>query len=257
MGQSCQGGLCNDPCKGDPKAKTNVGCDYYAVDLDNAYVFSGTANDDGTPKYLDAQHAQFSVIVSNTSAATATVTVTSGTYKSSYSVAAGALKILNLPDPTWKACTAGKSCPFDQEGTNVNTATYRIKSTQPIVAYQFNPLEYQAPGSLSTDMGRTAYSFSNDASMLIPSGALTGTPKAAGSFALTVQVADASGQRVQKAFTLSIAAANNPAPTLTAIGSTSPVTRSVHAPAPASPASQSTVIESSCPADSISRWLRK
>ena len=27
MGQTCQGGLCNDPCKGDPKAKTNVGCD--------------------------------------------------------------------------------------------------------------------------------------------------------------------------------------------------------------------------------------
>lgn len=159
-GWQCTGGLCKDPCSFDPKSKTNVGCDYYAVDLDNAYVFSGTSNPDGTPKYFDAQNSQFSVIVSNTAQKPAVVTVTAGTgQKSSYTVPPGALKIINLPDPLWKVQKPGQQNPLNQDGTNRNRSAYRIQSNQPIVAYQFNPLQ-------NYDV------FSNDASLLLPMNGL-------------------------------------------------------------------------------------
>lgn len=159
-GWSCIGGLCKDPCSVDPKSKTNVGCDYYAVDLDNAYVFSGTSNADGTPKYYDAQNSQFSVIISNTTPKPSLITVTAGSgQKSSYTVPGGALKIINLPDPTWKVQKPNSPNPLNQDGTNRNKAAYRIQSNQPIVAYQFNPLQ-------NYDV------FSNDASLLLPMNGL-------------------------------------------------------------------------------------
>ena len=154
QGWTCLGGLCVNPCNSDFKSNTNVGCDYWAVDLDNVYVYSGNANPDGTPKYFDAQNAQFSVIISNTKDKAAQVTVTAGTgMKSTYTVPKGALKIINLPDPTWKVK------PLNQDGTNRNKAAYRIQSSQPIVAYQFNPLQNQ-------DV------FSNDASLLLPTNGI-------------------------------------------------------------------------------------
>ncbi len=151
-GWACVGGLCTDPCAGDIKANTNVGCDYFAVDLDNVYI------PDGKGGYFDAQNAQFSVIISNTKPAPATVTVlatdTAGLqHESKYTVQANGLKILNLPDPLWKIK------PLNQDGTAISKNVYRIKSNQPIVAYQFNPLQ---------DVGV----FSNDASLLLPSNGL-------------------------------------------------------------------------------------
>ncbi len=151
-GMACVGGLCSDPCSGDIKANTNAGCDYFAVDLDNVYI------PDGKGGFFDAQNAQFSVIVSNTKSAPATVTViatdtTGVVHQSKYTVAANGLKILNLPDPLWKIK------PLNQDGTAITKNVYRIKSSQPIVAYQFNPLQ---------DVGV----FSNDASLLLPSNGL-------------------------------------------------------------------------------------
>ena len=151
-GWACVGGLCTDPCAGDIKANTNVGCDYFAVDLDNVYL------PDGKGGFFDAQNAQFSVIISNTKPAPAAVTVLATDanglqHQSKYTVQANGLKILNLPDPLWKLK------PLNQDGTGQNRNVYRIKSSQPIVAYQFNPLQ---------DVGV----FSNDASLLLPSNGL-------------------------------------------------------------------------------------
>ncbi len=145
-GLVCVAGLCVNPCSSDLKSNTNVGCDYYAVDLDNALV-PGAGG-----KVYDAQNSQFSIIVSNTKPAEAIVTVTEGCSgkKAKYKVQANGLKIINLPDPIWKMK------PPNQEGTNINCKAYRVQSSQPIVAYQFNPL---------SNVGV----FSNDASLLLPS----------------------------------------------------------------------------------------
>jgi hypothetical protein len=152
-GLTCLGGLCVNPCSADFKSNTNVGCDYWAVDLDNAV-------DTGGGKTYDAQNAQFSLIVSNTSSAEAAVTVTlgadpaaAGAKTKTWTVPAKDLLVINLPDKSWGLKNQ------NQEGTNVNGMVYRVQSTQPIVAYQFNPLQ---------NFGV----FSNDASLLLPSGSL-------------------------------------------------------------------------------------
>ena len=49
-GLTCLGGICVSPCADDFKSNTNVGCDYWAVDLDNAV-------DGGGGKIYDAQNA--------------------------------------------------------------------------------------------------------------------------------------------------------------------------------------------------------
>ena len=153
-GLTCLGGLCVNPCASDIKSKTNVGCDYWAVDLDNALEIGGNGQ-----KY-DAQNAQFAVIVSNTTDQPATVTVTLGPDKTApgvktktFTVAAKGLLPILLPDSSWGLP------PQNQEGTGINKLAYRIQSSQPIVAYQFNPLQNYGV-------------FSNDASLLIPSTAL-------------------------------------------------------------------------------------
>lgn len=153
-GFACVGGGCSDPCSGDLKANTNVGCDYFAVDLDNVLI-----PDPGNPaQNLDAQNAQFSVLISNTKPTPATITVVATDAKGvehsiKYTVSPNGLKTLKLPDPTWKIS------PLNQDGSGINKNVYRIKSNQPIVAYQFNPL---------ANVGV----FSNDASLLLPANGL-------------------------------------------------------------------------------------
>ena len=152
-GLSCLGGLCFDPCSADLKTYSNVGCDYWAVDLDNAI-------DAGGGKVYDAQNAQFAVVVSNTASKAATVTVTlgvdmnaPGAKTSSWTVPAKGLQVINLPVPGWGVPNQS------QEGSDINGRVFRIESTQPIVAYQFNPLQ---------NVGV----FSNEASLLLPTGSL-------------------------------------------------------------------------------------
>jgi len=133
-GQTCLNGKCVDLCSSDVKLNTNVGCEYWAVDLDN---------------HMDAQDGPFAIIVSNLSVLDASVTITrklseNGVEEAvdSKSVPAGGLEIFSLP-------------PFQPAGAGISWNTYHITSTAPIIAYQFNPLE-------NVDV------FSNDASMLIP-----------------------------------------------------------------------------------------
>jgi hypothetical protein len=53
-------------------------------------------------------------------------------------------------------------------------AAYHLVSTLPVTVYQFNPLEYETAGSQPTTIGTTVNSFSNDASLLLPTHTLTG-----------------------------------------------------------------------------------
>ena len=135
----CFNGECTPLCVLSEKTKTNVGCDYWAVDLDNAFVPGGERG------FLDAAAAPFAVVVSNPHQEfTATVTVfnVEGQVDSAVVPPLG-LHVFNLPRR-------------DVDGTVISPFAYRVRASIPVVAYQFNPLENEEV-------------FSNDASLLLPS----------------------------------------------------------------------------------------
>ncbi len=134
-GMSCFKGQCIGGCgSGDIKQSTNVGCDYWAVDLDNHY---------------DAQNGPFAVIISNLSDTGSEISIYSKDSTGAQeievtkkTVAPGQLEIFELPQR-------------HPGGSSISWSAYRIKASAPIIAYQFNPLD-------NVDV------FSNDASLLLP-----------------------------------------------------------------------------------------
>lgn len=164
-GDVCSGGACYNGCELAAESRSYEGCEYWAVDLDNAVVATSGA----------AAAQQFAVALSNSSEIVAEVTVEimctdADAANPALACAAGQpfvidtfqvaprdLKILNL-DPRE---VDGSSRPElnDGPGTFRSSAAYRIGSTAPLAVYQFNPLE-------------NVNVFSNDASLLLPTSAL-------------------------------------------------------------------------------------
>jgi len=134
-GLSCFHGVCIDPCSDDFKFNTNMGCEYWAADLDQT--------DEG-----GSNNSPYAIVVSNpgTTAATTVTLYKNGSESEVVEVAPQQLHIFNLD-------------PHNVDGTLQAQRAFRIKATRPIIAYQFNPLE---------NVGV----FSNDASMLIPQNSL-------------------------------------------------------------------------------------
>lgn len=151
-GQSCgPGGQCAPACQLAAAAKGSTGCRFWAVDLDNAFVPGGTQS------YYDGANAPFAVVLSNVSAS----------LSAEFSITSNIGPVL----------LDGKSAPLDLspipplglrvlylparnvEGTTQDPLAYRVDTTAPVAAYQFNPLE---------NVGV----YSNDASLLLPEVAL-------------------------------------------------------------------------------------
>lgn len=139
-GRMCHLGMCINLCEFNAKFKTNNGCEYWAVDLDQYYDSSDTV--------YQGKNAPFAIVVSNTNQSfKATVTVSN---------ASGVVKTVQAPP---KQATIINLPSLNIEGSGVTDRAYRLTSTLPIVAYQFNPLE-------------NVEVYSNDASLLIPTNAL-------------------------------------------------------------------------------------
>src|SRR3954468_13288004 len=159
--EACRGGSCTNLCTLAAEQRSNVGCEYWAVDLDNA-VAGPT---------LNAAAQQFAVVVSNPQPdLSALVRIelddsAPGEPNAPTQVAEATVSPFNLvvfPLPAREV----DGSPPGQYNTGTNTAltrhAYRVTSTVPVVAVQFNPLE-------NVDV------FSNDASLLKPVEALGGT----------------------------------------------------------------------------------
>ena len=157
-GQACRGGSCVDLCALAATQRSNVGCEYWAVDLDNAMI-SATSN---------AAAQQFAIVVSNPqSDVPVDVHITiddgaPGSPSAPVEVATATIAALNLQ--VFKL--GPREVDGSAEGTfNTGTHTaltrhaYKITSNFPVVAYQFNPLD-------------NVNVFSNDASLLKPVEAL-------------------------------------------------------------------------------------
>ncbi|MFO7179658.1 MAG: IgGFc-binding protein [Pseudomonadota bacterium] len=157
-GEACRAGSCVNLCARAAQRRSNVGCEYWAVDLDNA-VISDT---------LNAAAQQFAVVVSNAEPdVPAHVTIEQDDAEPGeppdVSVVASAIvpafsaRVFRLGPREVDGSPPGE---FNTgTGTALTRAAYRIRSSVPIVAYQFNPLE-------------NVNVFSNDASLLKPVEAL-------------------------------------------------------------------------------------
>jgi hypothetical protein len=158
-GIACRSGVCTDLCAAAVTQRSNVGCEYWGVDLDNAKISDSS----------DAAAQQFAIVVSNAQPdVPVDVTIYQddgepGDPPAPYIVATATIAPLNLevfrlgprevdgsPDGEFNTGT----------GTALTRHAYKVSTTFPVVAYQFNPLE-------------NVNVFSNDASLLKPREALT------------------------------------------------------------------------------------
>lgn len=165
-GLVCSDGQCKTPCEKADDEPSNVGCHFWSVDLDNESVEMDLL---GPISSNDAAAQQFAVAVANNNDDPVTVRI----YKNSARVgepvnealveervvAARSLEQINLPAREVDG-TMGQNGAYNRDNpahTFVSPHAYRIETTDPVVAYQFNPIIQQ---------------FSNDASILIPRQAL-------------------------------------------------------------------------------------
>ena len=155
---TCKDGECQfaDPCVKAEATKSNIGCEYWAADLDNASNFSDYA-----------ASAQFAVAVANIGGdATAHVTVEINAAPQgetpdlqtveAHDVAPLDLYTFLLP----RRDVDGDNPPVHEDTgpqTWLSSRAFRITSDVPVVAYQFNTLDQ---------------AYSNDASLLLPKSGL-------------------------------------------------------------------------------------
>ena len=157
--EACRGGSCVHLCTQAANQRSNVGCEYWAVDLDNA-----VASDD-----LNAASQQFAVVVSNPQPdLSARIVIQQDDSAPGAPGAPIEIGTETVPPLGLAVFPLGPrevdGSPPGEYNTGSHTAltraAYKITSDVPVVAYQFNPLE-------------NANVFSNDASLLKPVEALT------------------------------------------------------------------------------------
>lgn len=166
-------GQCDGDCAS--LGASYIGCEYYAVTMSNPYLTQATF--------------VFSVSIANTGASTATINIQGGalTTPMTGTIAAGAIQGFVLPwVPALSMSTA----------TTIKAAgAYHIRSTEPVTVYQFNARDYCVPSpSCTTTATGSTYSYTNDASLLLPVNAMTGNYRLAGAPTWTAIALTGGGQ---------------------------------------------------------------
>lgn len=157
--EACRGGFCVNLCDKAKEDRSNVGCEYWGVDLDNANI-DATSN---------AAAQQYAIVVSNPQPDVPSRVVIEQDdgpvggepmrkVVGDTLVYPGNLHVFKLGPREVDGSPPGE---YDTgPGTAITRAAFRISSSVPVVAYQFNPLD-------------NVNVFSNDASLLKPIEAAT------------------------------------------------------------------------------------
>jgi len=168
---------------GDPKtcaeaasSKSYIGCDYWPTVVANN-VWS----------IFD-----FAVVVANAGDTPAEVTITGNGTNQKVTVAPQQLEKIYLP---WVPALKGPDANCTGQATPISASVFAAKgafhlvSSVPVTVYQFNALEYKGQGGPAgkswsscpgPSCGGQCFSYSNDASLLLPSTAMTGNYRVAG-----------------------------------------------------------------------------
>ena len=159
---TCSNGVCKTPCEAAAENPSNLGCDFWAVDLDNESSTLG-------PIVNDAAGQQFGIVAANNNDYSVVVTVTKNDARvgeplneqavASVTVSPRSTQRIDLPQREVDG-SMGQNGAYTKNsgsGTFVSPHGYHVVATGPVVIYQFNPIVQQ---------------FSNDASTLIPTTAI-------------------------------------------------------------------------------------
>jgi hypothetical protein len=163
MGMVCTDGACVDRCGA--AGRSYLGCEFWPTVTLNSQ--------------LDPAFA-FAVVLANPQSYPVRATVTGGalTQPRTVSLAPGAIETVTLPwvnelvqfNPASMGCRGNEpgGCASNTPGTSAlrRGGAYRVTADGPIAAYQFNPLSFERPGGY--------YSFTSDASLLLPRTVLGG-----------------------------------------------------------------------------------
>ena len=154
----CAGGQCVSACTGTDGKRSYIGCDYFPTVTSNHNLFAGFS---------------FAVVVANTTTMDANVTITRGSMSiTSGAVKAGQVGTFKLP---WVDELRHNLLSFLLPSAQVASGAYHLKTDQPVTVYQFNPLEYEipkVPACLDSNLTGKCFSYTNDASLLLPVSAL-------------------------------------------------------------------------------------
>lgn len=172
-GKQCVGGKCLNLCESGSKIGTNVGCEYWSVDLDN---YPDPTSAFSTPGGKTPDMIAHSIVIANPGSLDANLTFTVDV-----TCANGAPCQLGAACTDTLACATPATAPYDlaipqplvkpgetrefkmpvmnAAGTSALPKGIHVKSDQPIVAWQFNP--FDAEGAAS-----------NDGSLLLPQNVL-------------------------------------------------------------------------------------
>lgn len=158
-GQTCNAGACVDRCSDSALGNSYLGCDYWPTVTPNAGL---------NPMF------QYAVVLTNPQTYAVRVTITGGSLPMprTLELAPGAVETVVLPwvvdlvqlNPS--CIPIGEYCiPWTPANSVLRRGgAYHVHSNGPISAYQFNPLTFQQGA---------VYSYTNDASLLLPQGVLT------------------------------------------------------------------------------------
>jgi hypothetical protein len=154
-GELCKDGVCKSECEIVAGAPSNVGCEFWAVDLPNERGLN------------DAAAQPWGVVLSNAGVTTAQVTIQRNNAAPGQpldletvhttQIAPDQLETVGLPRAEVTGWTETTLDPPGPPGSFLSSKAFRITSTAPLVVYQFNNF---------------TNNYSNDASLLMPRNGL-------------------------------------------------------------------------------------
>ena len=157
----CYNGECTDPCARAVSERSYQGCEYWPTPISNQVN----------------QEFTFAVGVVNVNSTPVNVSITRGTESIvQRQIGAGDLEVIELPwiDGLTHAGTINDL--YEQGSSLVQGGAYQLITDAPVTVYQFSPLEYRLDGNCLQDDQDTSdnacFSYSNDASLLLPNHAL-------------------------------------------------------------------------------------
>jgi len=162
-------GTCADLCTKSADNNSYIGCDYWATTTANSPIVGS----------LD--EFSYALVVSNAQAIEALVTVRhGGDLLHAQAIPPGAVEVIELPW-RWSVYPKLEVAEGDWEFASFVSAGdgFHVQSDVPVTVYQFSPLEYRVAQDCAGDSSDTpddgeCFSFSNDASLLLPTHVLTG-----------------------------------------------------------------------------------